>query len=124
MRALPALPAVLALAAAAAPAAAHDLPHVEQPPALVVVQRPWLPEWGRTGGEGAVRVIHHDERLAARVGVADYAAWSRAYDRALTRLSFRMPVAQARAAARHHAFHAVVGRGGAPEFVTTGAPAR
>lgn len=104
----------LALAAAlfAAPAAAHDPVNpartVSIPDGPIVVLHRFWPHF-RRAGTGHVRLAYHDPGLAARLNLPETYAYEEAYTRALTRLSFRMSPARAEAAARHEAWHAVVG---------------
>ena len=127
----PALAALTALALAApaldpasGTAFAHDLPHADVPDGPVVVLEPLWPELGRVGGQGHVRLVYHSPDLAARLGVDELWRYEQAYDRHLARRMRHLPLSRAEPAARHDAWHTVVGGRGAAVGTTHAVPHR
>ncbi|MBM2577074.1 hypothetical protein JQC91_12270 [Jannaschia sp. Os4] len=94
--------AALALALPVAPAAA-DVPVLTHTPPIAQVTRPFD---APPPGEGRVRMVRHGGETAL-LSLDQAYRYERAYDRALTRAAFRMPVHRAEAHARAAAWHAV-----------------
>ncbi|KIT16926.1 hypothetical protein [Jannaschia aquimarina] len=112
----------------ATPAAAHDTLRPEIPSGTVVVMQPLFLDNHRTGA-GPVRLVTHPHspQVAARLTVPEYTRYQNAYRRALTHLSFHMPVHRAEREAHHRAWHAVVAptsTGLPTSFVTDPIPRR
>ena len=96
--------AATALALSPLAAAAHG-PTLTHDPAIVRADRVLT---APPPGHGRVRLVTHGGTTAL-LSLDQFWRYQRAYDRALARAAFRMPVHRAEAHARRAAWHAVVG---------------